>query len=258
MKYLLLLLASSAAMAKPMHTTIVGGVTATAGEMPFIVGLRDDYYQEPFCDGSLIAKNWVLTAAHCVQDQKTIHLDVGLYQLSDKSSVETFDSTEFYVHPNYNPDTSDSDFALIHLPSDSSVTPVVMNAEEIAIPKSVDEQLMATVAGWGMTSEKDYSTPDILLKVTVPLIDQVTCAAAYESSGYPVTDTMICAGEMAGGKDACQGDSGGPLVTQNADMSYKLVGIVSWGVGCARPNLPGVYSKVNAAYSWIQDTMAAH
>lgn len=79
----------------------------------------------------------------------------------------------------------------------------------------------------------------------MPIVNQTVCSDAYASFGG-ITDRMICAGLTAGGKDACQGDSGGPLVADG-----KLVGVVSWGYGCARPNYPGVYSRVAAVRDWI-------
>lgn len=80
----------------------------------------------------------------------------------------------------------------------------------------------------------------------VPSVNQTECSKAYNNMGG-ITDRMICAGFKAGGKDACQGDSGGPLVADN-----KLVGVVSWGYGCAKPDYPGVYSRVAAARDWIR------
>lgn len=86
----------------------------------------------------------------------------------------------------------------------------------------------------------------------VPLVNQRKCQDAY-SSFSPITPRMICAGFYAeGGKDACQGDSGGPLVAYSSDDKQpRLVGIVSWGYGCAKPKYPGVYSRVLAARDWI-------
>lgn len=81
----------------------------------------------------------------------------------------------------------------------------------------------------------------------MPVVNQEACGKAYEDFGG-ITDRMICAGHTEGGKDACQGDSGGPLVAEG-----KLIGIVSWGYGCARPNYPGVYSRVAVARDWIRE-----
>ncbi len=108
-------------------------------------------------------------------------------------------------------------------------------------------------AGWGTLSEGG-SAANALMKVEVPFVSQEKCSAAYSNWGG-TTDAMICAGFDDGGKDACQGDSGGPLVIKNGG-STVLAGVVSWGAGCARPNKPGVYSKVSKVIDWIEATIA--
>ena len=96
----------------------------------------------------------------------------------------------------------------------------------------------------GYTSEGAISLPKFLRKVTVPIVSRTSCNQAYFNG---VTVNMFCAGYAEGGKDSCQGDSGGPMVNP-----YKqLIGVVSWGVGCARPNLPGVYTRVSRYLTWI-------
>jgi trypsin len=102
------------------------------------------------------------------------------------------------------------------------------------------------VTGWGRTSEGGSSSTT-LRQVTVQIINQSTCNSAYSAHGG-VSSNMICAGVPGGGRDACQGDSGGPLITTNP---RSLVGIVSWGVGCARPQFPGVYARVSSVCNWI-------
>lgn len=101
------------------------------------------------------------------------------------------------------------------------------------------------MTGWGNTQSSTEST-FWLRSANVPAVNQTKCSDAYREFGG-VTDRMICAGYEKGGKDACQGDSGGPLVYEN-----KLVGVVSWGYGCARPNYPGVYSRVASVRDWIK------
>ena len=116
--------------------------------------------------------------------------------------------------------------------------------------KDVVKKIIVWTSGWGTLSSGSSALPNILQKVDVPLVNTADCnsAAAY---GGDITDRMVCAGLQAGGKDSCQGDSGGPLFASEADGSFKLVGVVSWGEGCARPNKYGVYSKVNIMVDWI-------
>lgn len=112
---------------------------------------------------------------------------------------------------------------------------------------------LTTIAGWGRTAEK-YPTSPVLRFVTVPVWSQDQCL----DSGYGpkrITENMMCAGYHDGKKDACQGDSGGPMQMKGPTGSMELIGIVSWGRGCARPNLPGIFTKVVNYLPWIQRKM---
>jgi len=238
----------------PLKSLIVGGTDAVRGEFPFIASLQSPSYGGHFCGCSLIKKNWILTAGHCVEGITPDAIVLGLYKRNDMTGTETMHPVKIVQHPKYDANTMDFDFALIQIDKDSAFEPVMINENEIAIPKNASEALSSTVAGWGVVQENSYSLPNILQKVDVPLVDQATCNASYKNG---ITDRMICAGLTAGGKDSCQGDSGGPLVVTVADATSThrlLVGVVSWGEGCARSNLYGVYSKVNSVAQWINDT----
>ena len=222
----------------PGSNKIVGGVAAAKGEFPFIVSLRDPGGH--FCGGSLIAKDWVLTAEHCVTNGVSA-VFLGIYDQDDLAGKEWHRVKRIVPHPLRG--RRDYDYALIQLDGDSKFTPIALNRAEIS-----GEADLVT-AGWGKTSESG-DWPRLLQKVTVPFVSREKCSAAYPGK---ITDRMICAGFEAGGKDACQGDSGGPLFTDNG-MQRTLVGVVSWGKGCAR-RYYGVYSKVNAVTEWIDATI---
>ena len=229
---------------------IVGGQNAVQGEFPYIVSLRSGSFGH-FCGGSLIRSNWVLTASHCVQGSSPIKVVVGLHDRTDKTGTETFTTKRIIAHPQYNANTTDYDYALIELNGDSTFRTIELNRIEIDIPNLTSQNpYMVWTSGWGTTTEGSYSLPKILNKVEVPLVSTAECNA---SSAYnnAITDRMICAGYAKGGKDSCQGDSGGPLFTKNTNGDFTLVGVVSWGQGCARPNKFGVYSKVNVMMDWI-------
>jgi len=201
---------------------IVGGVEATKGEFPFIVSLRSSWGSH-FCGGSLIAKNWVLTAAHCIEGGYLKGVTIGLHNQSDTVGVEKFTVAETMIHPDWNTNTMENDFALVRLEGESKFSPINLNSSEISAGTDF------VTAGWGTTSESG-SLAQNLMKVTVPFVSKEDCLLAYPD----VTDSMVCAGFKEGGKDSCQGDSGGPLM-MGYGSSRKLVGIVSWGIGCARP-----------------------
>ncbi|MEK7720886.1 MAG: serine protease [Elusimicrobiota bacterium] len=215
---------------------IVGGLDAVHGEFPFIVSLQSPGGH--FCGGSLIRKNWVLTAGHCVRDGVKYVVITGLYDQKQQAGTESFPTTEVIHHPNRV--NRDYDFALLRLDGESKFSPVSLNRRELSGKADL------VTAGWGDIAETGGAV-DLLQKVTVPLVSAERCSVAYPGQ---ITDRMICAGFDEGGKDSCQGDSGGPLLL-GSGAETTLVGVVSWGEGCARPNKYGVYAKVNSVLDWI-------
>lgn len=156
---------------------------------------------------------------------------------------------------------SQGDICLIQLCRSSTkvkegkVHSISVNAD----PSIPNANNLVTVTGWGTTSEGG-SLSNILQEVTVKYYSQESCKAIYKSA---VTDSIMCAGIPEGGKDACQGDSGGPLVISTSTSSSNknqsstallLVGVVSWGIGCAEPNFPGVYTRTSHFADWILNT----
>lgn len=231
--------------ASPIKTKIVGGKDASFQEFPFLVSLQTKRGFH-FCGGSLIKPNWVLTASHCVSDGGKFKVVAGLHNLKDRRGSEILQVKRVIMHPQYDPQTTDYDYALVELLTPSRFPPVAMNDTDFKIPPE-EQAVMATIAGWGDLAEGGAS-PSILQKAEVPLVDEVTCNASYAGQ---ISDRMMCAGFSAGGKDSCTGDSGGPLTVADPAGHLKLVGIVSWGDGCALPKKFGIYSKVSTAYSWI-------
>ncbi len=239
---------AQAHFSNPIESKIVGGIEASIGEFPFIVSLRGGYGGH-FCGGSLVKKDWVLTAAHCVRGGSLKQIAIGVHNQKDMKNAELITPKKIIAHPSYNSGTLDYDYALIQLSKPSSYEPIEMNNEEIEIDDK--GMMMAVTAGWGATSEGSYSLPNLLQKVEVPLVTENACNQSYDNK---ITSRMICAGYPEGGKDSCQGDSGGPLVMKDNQNRNVLIGVVSWGDGCARPNLYGVYAKVNEVQSWINQT----
>lgn len=227
---------------------IVGGHETAPGEFPFIVSLHER--SGHICGGSLIKKNWVLTAGHCVTGTRISKVYIGLHDQNNKNGAEGMTPKRIIRHPQYDNNTTDYDFALIELTQNSTYPTVAINKEELQFGDDVASQVMSSVAGWGEMSQAGVTNAaDLLQKVDVPLVTATACNAAYDNQ---ITDRMICAGYTEGKKDACFGDSGGPLTVVNAQGETVLTGVVSWGEGCARPNKYGVYSKVNAVADWIE------
>lgn len=216
---------------------IVGGQPADISEYPWTVYLVDSGGQQ-YCGGALAAADKVVTAAHCAVDRQPSRLRVVAGR-TDKNSQQgtTVGVADIWVHPDYSTPYRGSDVAVLTLQRSLS-----RPAVRLATPSDGDlyrEGTKATVLGWGARSEGGEPAGR-LRRATVPVVADSECSRTYGDNFVP--GAMVCAGYPEGGVDACQGDSGGPLV-----VGDKLLGIVSWGVGCARPGKPGVYTEV-AAY----------
>jgi secreted trypsin-like serine protease len=217
---------------------VVGGTRAAQGEFPFMVRLSMG------CGGALYTQQIVLTAAHCVSgsgNNTSITATAGVVDLQNTSGRVQVRSTKVLQAPGYN--GTGKDWALIKL-----AQPINLPTLKIATTTQYNTGNF-TVAGWGAASEGG-GQQRYMLKATVPFVSDATCRSYSGYSGL-VASEEICAGFTAGGVDTCQGDSGGPMFRRDAAGAWIQVGIVSWGIGCARPNAPGVYSEVSTFASAI-------
>jgi secreted trypsin-like serine protease len=227
---------------------VTGKTEEAPGSRPWTVALVEDGYsarESQFCGGTLIASQWVLTAAHCIEGMTAADMDVvvGRDRLSS-SQGERIDAAQLIPHPDY--DEFD-DIALIRLARPATA------GQPIKIVTAATEYLddaptVAHISGWGIIPERgeEYS-PDALHGVDVPIVTLAQCQTAY---GSDVDSSVICAGLEQGGADSCNGDSGGPLVVPDGG-GWALAGIVSWGDGCGLPGKYGVYTRVASYEGWI-------
>jgi len=228
---------------------IVGGEDAEAHEYPWQVGVEING-RFPWCGGTLISAREVLTAAHCTYDRmkSRIKVIVGENDITDAEQIK-LNVAEVLIHPMYNKTNYNNDFSILRLASPVSFSSKI---SPVCLPSNVSDNFtgeVATVTGWGSLGGTGNQIPEILQEVNVTIITNDVCKSApsrfYKKS---ISEAMLCA--SAPGKDSCQGDSGGPLtVVENGRGT--LVGVVSWGQGCALPKFPGVYARVTAAMDWI-------
>lgn len=234
---------------------IVGGSPVSDGSWPSIVALvpaGGSPELSTFCGGTLIAPTVVLTAAHCVIDASgavkpaaSLEAVVGAEDLLAPADRITVAAVR--VHPGYRVEGDAPDAALLEL---SRPAPVAVAAYAASAAQDPDLERAGAIAGWGEEGEDTALYPTRLVAAPVTIFSAARCremlGAAFHVGG------ALCAGRPSGGVDTCSGDSGGPL----RDADGLLVGVTSWGVGCGRPGLPGVYTRISAISGWIARTLS--
>ncbi|KAM9128246.1 coagulation factor X-like [Pangshura tecta] len=234
-------------------TRITGGSFCHRGRCPWQVFIRNSRGYG-FCGGSLISSRWVVTAAHCLEIVKPHHVTVGDFDKHQREVKEQkIEVQQSWIHPHYDSDNYNGDIALLYLSSD-----VIFN--EYALPICLPNPNLATlltaegtrgmVSGWGSTYHRGPGTR-FLMKVKLPIVSMETCR---QSTAKLITDNMFCAGYAANAHDACKGDSGGPFAVSYHDTWY-LLGVVSWGEGCAEERKYGAYTRVANYVPWIKEVV---
>ncbi|BDR14181.1 serine protease [Vibrio sp. STUT-A11] len=228
-----------------VSTRIIGGEPANTTDWKFIASLVRK--EKPasighFCGGSFLGGKYVLTAAHCVEETNAGDIDIvlGLYDQTNESQAQRISVKNIYTHTEYDSKTLNNDIALIEL--DQSVDGATIELATTTVLDSIRAGNKVHAAGWGNTSTTERVFPTVLQQVELEYVDRGTCQN-LQGDYSNVSDDGICAGYSSGGKDTCQGDSGGPLIVDDNGIN-KLLGVVSWGAGCAQPNAYGVYANV--------------
>ncbi|ONI88379.1 serine protease [Saccharothrix sp. ALI-22-I] len=243
---LLMALAGTATAEQRVDGRVVGGERVSIEEHPWMVYLADSNGFQ-FCGGTLVAPTKVVTAAHCATGRtlKNTRVVVGR---EDKTSNEgqVVRLADIWIHPEFLAADQGADVAVLTLRDEVDGKPLPLagpDDDELYVPGT-----NGLVLGWGRTSEQG-ATSRYLMGATVPVMADADCLEAYLQYD---AEEMTCAGFPEGGVDTCQGDSGGPFVAGG-----KLIGVTSWGEGCARKDKPGIYSKIAVYYAALEEQVGS-
>jgi len=240
---------------------IVGGDEVIAHSIPWQVAISEKGSNFVSCGGTILSATKILTAAHCADPSVEFEVVVEEHDLEHWEDGVWHEIENWANHPDYIPAPYFyNDIAVITLKEPIELGDRAMAA---CLPRSKTDPSfrggeLLTVSGWGAlwegAGDEGHPGPTLLQGIEVPYVNQRHCESLY---GYGwdrfgryerITENMLCAGNLNGGEDSCQGDSGGPLTFGNT-----IVGVVSWGEGCAREGTPGVYARVSEFLGWIKN-----
>ncbi|XP_014324656.1 hyaluronan-binding protein 2 [Xiphophorus maculatus] len=253
------------AQPKKILTRIFGGLKVSPGAVPWQVSVQQkpknsNMKYSHVCGGVLIKSCWVLTAGHCIEQNKDMQVVMGSLSLdAHDPSAQVIEVENAIVHENYRETSAAvyNDIALLRLRGRDGVC-----ANETQFVKTaclpggqISDGTECTISGWGATEDSNYGS-NHLLEANVLLINQAKCSEPT-IYGAVLNNGMFCAGYLQGGVDSCQGDSGGPLTCKQNDTSV-VYGVVSWGDQCGKENKPGVYSRVSTFLDWIKSKTQGH
>ncbi|XP_045615427.1 venom protease [Procambarus clarkii] len=229
---------------------VVGGTPTSVGQYPWLAALY--YRSKLYCGATLVTDRHLVTAAHCVQRVRSgyVRIMLGSYNKSntDEEWRQERKIGKSFPHPDFERRSYNNDIAVIELDIPVTITKYV---RPVCLPTTTNktyEGILATVPGWGRQSESGDPS-EVVREVKVPIMTNEECKKK-KYKPHEITDNMMCAGYDEGKIDACQGDSGGPLLYNNG-KNIDLIGVVSWGQGCARAKFPGVYARISNYIDFI-------
>ncbi|XP_074712264.1 granzyme K-like [Strix uralensis] len=233
-------------------TDIIGGHIVRPHSWPYMAAIQTENLTK--CGGVLVEKQWVLTAAHCQLKKSEVRVVLGAHQASiAEKEQQIFEVLQYFPNPQFGTSSMENDIMLLKL---NSIAKLNKYVQLLSLPDSCEDIKPGTtckVAGWGVTSSGKPSK--YLQETTLKIVGRKSCERKFRNS-TKITNNMLC----AAGKykflqrDACKGDSGGPLI-----CASRYSGIVSFGKGCGRRNMPGVYTRLTKKYiDWIKKIISLH
>ncbi|XP_053621213.1 trypsin CFT-1-like [Plodia interpunctella] len=199
------------------------------------------------CGGTILNQRSILSAAHCFYGLAPERWQVRLGSTNANSGGVVFTTQQIINHPQYSPLTNDNDIAILRVAGTISYGNNIRAGRIAGANYNLGDNQVVWATGWGLTSAGG-SPSEQLREVQIWSVNQDICRNRYGSAGATITDNMLCSGWLdVGGRDQCTQDSGGPLFHNGV-----VVGVCSWGFGCADPFFPGINARVSRYTAWIQ------
>ncbi|XP_026491489.1 trypsin-like [Vanessa tameamea] len=233
-----------AAACPELSEQIIGGRPSSITRHPYQVSMVMN--GNSFCGGFIISRDYVLTAAHCVQNTapEAIRLRVGSTRRDSGGRIVSVSAVT--VHPQYGQPQFDHDIAALRLSQPLVFGPAIQPIR-LPRPRQAVPLVRLTVTGWGLTAPGGRRIPRTMMEANVPVVPHWLCRLSY---GDSLTRNMFCGGHfLIGGVSSCQGDSGGPAVFRGTAF-----GVVSFARGCALPLSPTVFSNIASLRDWVTQT----